>query len=184
MQPDTTHRTFTFFAWGMAVFALGASAGVCFFGWHIAQGERAYAAERANAQDQLAREAAAIRTHALVAETTDERAQLTGIFNVDVIHAADLILTAGKAAGVEVQLGNAAPDQSPTGDASVSAIGLSVQAKGTFPQLMHALELFEALPLPSTIGHFDLSLVPDSGATPLWSLNVYLRVFSNTLTTS
>ena len=161
--------------------ALLAVFGVWYFASAIAQGQADRAAGDSAMQESADKQALAVRTHALMADTVQERTQLGALLTVDVVSVANMIEAAGKAAGVTVKLGDAVPENAPAaqGGLSIQAIGFVVEAQGKFPALMRALELFETLPIPSTLTRFDMQKVPDSsGAPSVWHMSAYIRVLT------
>lgn len=162
----------------MLVLALLAWAGVGYFAWTISADEARRITDIQTAQQSALRHDVAIRLHALVQDTAADRAQLETLLTTDIVSAVELIEGAGKAAGINAQLGNAAPESAPTTpNLSVDAVGFVVAGEGTFPKLMHALWLFETLPLPSSIRRFDLEHLPDAGTS--WTMNTSIRLLTS-----
>lgn len=170
----------SYLAWVALGAALVAWVGVAFFAWTIMQHESEYAARREAAQQAVVREDARVRARALAQDTESARTHLEELLNVDVVSAVDVIETAGKAAKVAMELGGAESETNFSQPQSgiVKAVGFGVSGQGTFPSLMHAIELFETLPLPSTLERFDLQYTPGGGKTPSWHLDARVRVLT------
>ncbi len=151
---------------------------VGYFAWTISADEVRRTEAIQTAQQTALRHDVAVRLHALVQDTAGDRARLDALLATDVVSAVELIEGAGKAAGISAQLGNAAPESAPTvPNLSVDAVGFVVAGEGTFAELMHALQLFETLSLPSSIRRFDLEHLPDAGAT--WTMNTSVSLLTS-----
>ena len=175
----------THLAWLLFPMALLAWAAVGLFAWTIQSDEIDRALQVQTTQESEDREATAIRIHSIARDTVEERTQLDKIFRTDVVSIVDLIETTGTAAGVKVTVRNVIPESAPPTQAAASAgivaTGFVIEAQGKFSTLMHVLQLFETLPIPSTLGRLDIEYVPDSGGSGLssaWRLNAYIRVLT------
>jgi hypothetical protein len=177
-------KKYAYMQWFALCLALLAWVGVWFFAQAIAQDESDRAAAVAAAQESSAQTDSSVRMHALTQDTAQERAQLDALLNVDVVSAANMIEAAGTAAGAAVTLGDAVPENAPTsapGGSAIQAVGFIVDAQGTFPALMRAAELFETLPIPSTLTQLDIQQVPNpagAGASNQWHMSAYIRVLT------
>lgn len=162
----------------MFVLAIFAWAGVGYFAWTISTDEARRITDIQTAQQSALRHDVAVRLRALVQDTASDRAQLETLLTTDLVSAVERIESVGKAAGVTTELGNAAPEAAPTTpNLSVDAVGFVVASEGTFPKLIHALQLFETLPVPSSVRRFDLEHLPDAGTK--WTMNTSIRLLTN-----
>ena len=173
-------RYISYLAWMLTLLALFSFAAVAYFAWTIA-GEHASRGTRlSSAQESALRGAAASRAHALIADTEAERRTLDEFFRADVISVASLIRNAGASAGVKTEVSNALPEALPPGAVAsglpLNAIGFVVHTEGSFASLMRALKLFETLPVPVTLGRFDVEQTPSGDS---WHMSVYLRVLTS-----
>ena len=158
-------------------------AAVVYFAWTIRSDEIARAASIQNIQESSVKGASAVRMHALAEETTKERAQLEELLKGDVVSIANMIEAVGKTVGVEMKLGAAQQESAPTSDANVriNAVGFVVEAQGKFSALMRAAQMFETLPIPSSIIRLDIERTPNSArgsAAASWHMNAYIRVLT------
>lgn len=172
----------SYLAWGCLFLALMAWGGVWLFADYIGREEERHLTLLAEIQQSSARQGSQTRTHALAKETKQERSSLADIFKTDVVSVANLLTATGKLAGVKMKLSGALPEVAPEvapGGQSLQAVGFVVQADGTFAALMRAAQLFEALPIPSSLTRLDLQYIPGSGSSGgTWHMNAYLFVFT------
>ena len=170
----------------MLVAAL-ALAGVVYFASIVLGEKSSYAARVGSADQALAQAAAQARMHALVQDSVPERTRLEGLLGVGLLTAADAVEFAGKSAGVKLEVSDAAPEGTivfPGKSAPLYAVGFVVGADGTFSALIRALELLQALPLPTTLESLDISRTPigtgaDVARVP-WHLNARVRLLTST----
>ncbi|MDO8514407.1 MAG: hypothetical protein Q7S50_02590 [bacterium] len=158
-------------------------AAVGYFAWTIHSDEIARTVYVEDIQQSSMKDASAVRAHALAEETVKERTQLDELLKVDVVSIANMIESVGKAVGVEMKLGAAQPENAPASDTSIriNAVGFVVEAQGKFSALMRAVQLFETLPVPSSVLRIDIERTPSSGsgsALAPWHMNVYIRVLT------
>ncbi len=115
--------------------------------------------------------------HNLAPSTADNTANLNSLLNVDVLGIASDIEDAGKASGAATVIG-AASSQSVkvSGATDLHTLEFIVTASGTFSQVMRAAQLFESLPLASTIEELDFS--HQSSGTPAWQLSARIKVLT------
>lgn len=165
--------------WFMLALAGAAWAGVGFLGWMIVRDRAALVEERQTAQEQSLQYEAAARVRAVAQGTMQERARLESMLNVGVVSAADMIEAAGKASGVRITLGGATPENTLAKIPGISAqgIGFAVDGEGSFPALVRALQLFEALPLPSTLRRYELER-SDSSSGGKWTMHAYITMLT------
>ncbi len=160
-----------FLAWGI----------VGYFAWTINSDENKRAADARDAQLTAVKNAQSVRTHALVVDAAPDNAKLKELLNVDVVSASYMIEGVGRAAGVKMRLSDAQPEgEVGTDILPLRAVGFVVTADGKFPELLHAVRLFESLPIPSSVTRLDIERAPKSPGTPsgLWHLNVHIRVIT------
>jgi len=184
-------RRISFIAWFVLTLGVLAWVGVYYFADTISQEKGERAGILANAQQSSTLQAAAARTHSLVAGTVSERQALSGLFPTDVTSIAGAIAEAGKSAGVALQLSNAMPEASgaanSSGPSPVNAVDFDVEGQGSFASLMRALALLEALPIPTSIQRLDIGNTPSAdGTTPtsLWHMSVSIRALTTALVSS
>ncbi len=176
--------TITYIAWPLLGMAILAWSAVGVFAWTIAGDESDRAFNIQNVEEAESKEATAVRLHAIARDTAANRLQLDTILHADVVSVVDMIEAVGKASGVKVMLSDAVPEKAPSsqaaGGSAVMTVGFVVKASGKFSSLMHAIRLFETLPLPSTVVRLDIgranSASPDSAGS--WNMNVYIRVLT------
>ncbi len=158
-------------AWGL----------VGYFAWTINMDEGNRLANARDAQMATIANAHAVRTHALALDTVEEGKQLKELLDVDVVSAAYMIEGVGKEAGVTVKLGDAVPEGVAPSDAlAPKTVGFVVTADGKFAALVRAAQLFETLPIPSSVTRVDIERAPRSSGdtSSLWHMNVYIRVLT------
>jgi hypothetical protein len=174
-------RFSSFMAWPLLLIAVFAWSGVLYFTYAIDALEASYATTVQDEHQSSVQQQSIVRMHALVQETSDERARLDAILNIDVPAIANLLKSVGSA-GVPVKLSGALPEIAPPAAArgpEVSAVGFALEADGSFSALMHTLQLLEDLPLASTVSRVDIQRVGDpNGKTTSWHMNVYVKVLT------
>jgi hypothetical protein len=148
---------------------------------------------RLNSQTQLLSRAAvknaqqqnAVETTALAADTAAERASLDGEVATDVVGIANQIQNAGKAAGVTTDIGSASTNGATNMTSSTTELVFVVQSAGTFAQVWRAAQLFETLPLPSSVQELDFSQSPsDAGKSSIWQLTAHIEVLTSSQVSS
>ncbi len=120
------------------------------------------------------------RVEALAENTKENREQLKALAGADVVSIIDIIDAAGKSAGIEARVSDAAvagtQELEKNGD-TLRAVVFNVQGAGTFAQVMHAAQLYEKLPLLSTIDQLDIEKVQSTDPkAPPWRINARIRV--------
>jgi hypothetical protein len=174
----------TSFAWPLLIFAVLAWAAVGIFAWTILSDEADRVVRVQNAQEAEQKEASAKRLHAIAQDTEFTRGQLDDILDVDVISVVDMIEAAGKAAGVKLVVSSVQPENAPPlqgrGTSQVIATGFVVEAQGRFASLMHAVQLFETLPVPAKVGRLDIERIQvgDTGTSDMWRLNAQIHMLT------
>ncbi|KKW19286.1 MAG: hypothetical protein UY63_C0017G0063 [Parcubacteria group bacterium GW2011_GWA2_51_10] len=180
-------RVATMSSWIAVSCAVGALAAVVLFAFYtrVQHAARSEALERAQAETVT--EESSMVFQALARDTKDLRKQLDDMTRVDVLDAAGLIESVGDAAGVAIKI-NAASlepvDGEESEDAELRAVSFLVEAEGSFAALMRTAELFETLPLPSSVQNLELeralSLNESAGKTvALWRLTARISVFTS-----
>jgi len=156
--------------------------------WHV---HRTILAQRIEhqallaAQEQMNREkAVASALRSTVNETVHTRERLDRYAHTDVVSTASAIEAAGKAAGASARVIDVSqvPDRD-SGLASATgahSIGYTVDARGSFQQLMTLLQLLEVLPAPAVIDQFSLARNLEPGAkSGSWRMNLRLRLVTS-----
>ena len=170
-----------YIAWILLLGAFGALAGVGYFAHAIGE-ESATRADQLRRQDaQAAKDAADIRVRALAKDSEADRGRLSDMLDIGILEIVDILEVAGKAAGVKLHLSDALPENSARGGNSgdLRAVGFQLQADGTFPSIMRAVQLFESLPVLASIQRLDISHTESSEAGGQWHLSAYIRVLTS-----
>ncbi len=121
------------------------------------------------------------KVEALADSTKEKRDQLAALAGADVVSIIDVIDAAGKTAGIDAKVSDASVAGSQqlgkNGD-TLRGVAFNVQGTGTFTQIMHAAQLYERLPLLSSIDQFDIEKVPvsDPKQANLWHITARIRV--------
>ena len=173
----------TYIAWlllGVAVLAWTATG---WFSWTISSVEAQRANDIEEAQRSSAQQNTVVRIHALVQDTTAQRAELDQLLTTDVVSAANTLKGIGSAAGVKVTLSGAVPETSsdPTSaNSNIQVVGFSLQADGTFAALMRVEQLLETLPLASSVDRVDLQRTPSQAGAQsgTWHMEAFVRVLT------
>ena len=148
---------------------------------------------RLNARSQLLSSAAvknaqqenAVEITALAADTASQRTALDGEVGADVVGIANLIQSASKSAGVTTVIGSASTNGAPDQAASTTDLVFVVQSTGTFAQVWRAAQLFETLPLPSSVEELDFTQSPaDAGKTSVWQLTAHIEALTSSQVSS
>ncbi len=168
-------RTTKYVAWLMLALAIAAWAGVGLLEWAIVRDRTAFAEGRLAAREQALQYETAARTHAMVQGTERERARLESMAQVGVVGAADIIEEAGKISGVRITIGGATPENAlvKAPGIPVQGVGFAVNGEGNFSTLVRALQLFEALPLPSVVRRYELER-SGSSSKSAWIMRAYI----------
>jgi hypothetical protein len=174
-------NTVKIISWIMLVIALASWAGVGYAAHVI----KATAIKRANdtklAQTKANQAVLNQKVEALAESTKEKRDQLSAIAGADVVSIIDVIDAAGKTAGIEARVSDASvagqQQLGKTGD-TLRGVAFNVQGTGTFVQVMHAAELYEKLPILSSIDSIDIEKVQgsDPKTANLWHISARIRV--------
>jgi hypothetical protein len=132
-----------------------------------------------SANEQSAQQGNAIELHALVTDTATERAALDTSVDTDVVGIANQIEAAGKAAGTQTTIGSASVVGPAGVQSGVNELEFVVQSTGSFQEVWRAAQLYQTLPLPSTVSELDLEEIPDGGKTVLWQLTADIDVLTS-----
>ena len=122
--------------------------------------------------------------HSLVTDTAPKRAKLDALANVDPASLADTINSAGKAAGINIQISSASQGTVLSADGKTTSQALTFLAttQGSYAAVMYALQLLETLPLPSTIQTIQMMRSPSvpgaPAADPTWQMNAQIRILT------
>ena len=122
------------------------------------------------------------KVEALSEVTAEKRTQLTTLAGADVVSIIDIIDAAGKSAGVVAKVSDASVAGTvavgKNGD-TLRAVVFSVQGDGTITQVMHAAQLYERLPLLSSIEQIDIAKNQSSDSkAPPWHITVSIKVLT------
>ncbi len=120
------------------------------------------------------------RVQTLAENTKESRDQLAAIAGSDVVGVIDVIDAAGKRAGLNAKVSDAAvggtQQLGKNGD-TLRAVVFNVQGEGSFAQVMHAAALYEKLPLLSSIDQMDIEKIQTTDPkAPAWRIAVRIRV--------
>jgi len=171
-----------YFSWFLLLLALLAFGAVVYEAGEIriAATERASAASQA--EQQLDRSAHSQRVSAIAADTKKERDQLDAFAHLDIVRSVQLLEGAGRGAGVNatVTSANAEGDSIDLpGGEQLQTVVFSVVGEGSFANVMHAVELYEHLPLASEVLQLDIERA--SGAKEqkaAWRMTIRIRVLT------
>lgn len=182
-------------AWTLLFVALFAWIGVGYLAWEVnnmsVEREANIIAQK-NASDAVS---AATWIYTIAADTQTERTQLDGFIAVDPVAVVKSLTTAAKSIGVVVAITSAGPEEETVGasNSAPHAFGFITDSQGTFPSLMHAVDLFEALPAPSSIQQLELvRVVPLNSVASTstkttneqWHMSTHMRVLTSSLLSS
>lgn len=172
-------HTHTYLGWLLLAAATLSWCGVVYFALGIRDARSALETQIQLDQQSFVERNSAVRTHAIVADTTEERDRLDAFVAPEVSTIAAALRAVGKTGGVTISLGSATPENVPgaSDQSSIQAVGFSLQADGTFSALMRTIQLIESLPLASHIDRFDLQRGPDA-TSARWHMNVYIRILT------
>ena len=175
----------TAWAWALLLLAVGSWALV---GWSIQTIDGMAAAQQSVLDasiDQQTRDTASVRLRALIADTAESRVRLAEYTRVDIVDAAKRIEAAGQPVHVDLHVRDASLEtqQGAARNKSVQIFGFSVEADGTFNQLMNTITLLQSLPFPVQIVQFDLTGAPfeptkPTPKNPQWHLTMRIRIFT------
>ena len=178
----------TFFKTSWAWLLLGVAIAVWVGGGWWAYQIDALVSEReaaiTKAAEEQAKDVAALRTRALIAETAEDRARLATLSKIDVVEAAKQIESAGMPASVKFHVRDASLEAVPNKQSTpLQPVAFSVDAEGTFVQLIRAIALLRSLPFPVQITQIDLSTNPIDPAkkvagAPQWHVSLRLRLLT------
>ncbi len=165
----------TYLTWPLFSLALLAWTGVALFAWTIRSDEADHMLRAQTLQEYESKETTAMRLHSIAQDTKEERAKLESIVRMDVVSIVNLIESTGKAAGVNVTVSNVIPE----GEAGsgLVATGFVIEARGRFSTLMRVVQLFESIPISSTIGRLDIEYIPNQDVRA-WGMSAYIRVLT------
>jgi len=150
--------------------AIAALSGFGFLVWMLDRDRVAYAEAVIRAEEESLRGESAARLRSTIQGSEEERAALENVLQITILDAVETIESAGKQAGASsVTIGEATPISStPNG---ISRVSVVVNAEGTFPALMRAVQVYESLPMPSKLEQFEITK-----ADKIWRLTARIRV--------
>lgn len=173
----------TYISWLLVLLASLAWGGVFFLSQYIMQQHDALASILIQAQDASARSATDLKMHAFARDTKASREALDSATRVDLLAAAHLLEQAGSDAHVPVHIGTVTSD--PARGRKMIPVVLSLEASGTFAELMRLMSLLGTLPVASTLETASLarSASTDPHDAP-WILSTRIRILTAVTDTS
>lgn len=153
-----------YFSWWALIAAVLVWIFVGLFAWTIHAEKEARMSRDYDSEYVSATQDASLRLRALARDTRVERALLDQLAETDVTQIIDTIESAGRDAGVALEIGQAL--SAPSGDAPSPAktVSLFVSAEGTFSAVMRATRLLASLPIPSLIEEIQFEHTASSGS--------------------
>jgi hypothetical protein len=133
----------------------------------------------ASAVQSAQNEASASKLHSLMHDTEAQRAKLTALTDLDIGPVVDKIEAAGLSAGVTTKLQSAQQIGGAEGSNLLKTVEFRVASEGKFDQIMHALRLFETLPIPSSVDLVDIVHSNTDAGAGTWHLNATIRVLTS-----
>ena len=176
--------TTTSASWVMLLAAIVLWAAVGYFAWMIYTQEFFREVQMADQEQESRRSAAAVRLHAFVRETNEERIRLDDAARVEIVEMLESIEGVGRDANVPIKIGQAVSTPSPDPRSNVRSFGFIVEAEGSFAKVVRAAALFESLPKPSFVDELQFEMLPLSAsgskksAGNVWHLVVRIRFIS------
>ena len=129
---------------------------------------------------QNVQQESAIEVTALTTDTAGQRAALDQEVGADVVGIANVIQDAGKSSGATTVIGSATAAGPPSAASGVSQLNFVVQSNGTFDQVWRAAQLFEDLPLASSVQELDFQEFPGTnGKGGAWQLTAHIEVLTS-----
>lgn len=169
-------------SWVALLAALIAWWGVVVLAGSISDEETARSMSQSSTGETAAQQEAALHLHTLALDTASERSQLNALVPTDIVGIVNSINAVGPAANVKTQIGSASAQPLPTGaPQGLSAIEFTVQSDGTFAATMRAAQMFETLPLPSSVDELDFEHIPSSdpkSPSSPWQLTVRILILT------
>jgi hypothetical protein len=169
-------------SWILLVFAIASCAGV----GYAAQMIRATALQRSNdtqlAMTKANQSAMNQKVQALAEVTKEKREELALLAAADVVTVIDTIDAAGRSAGIEAKVSDASVAGTlPLGKSgdTLRAVMFSVQGDGSMAQVMHAAQLYERLPLLSSVDQIEIVRNNTSDPKqPAWHITARIKVLT------
>ena len=172
----------TFTAWILLLIAMSAWAAVGFGAYMMIQVADNRASDVQQALTQANQRAINERINTLAQNTSEDRATLATMLATELVTIIDTIEATGKAAGVESKVSDASLSGTTNipGGEPVRSVVFSVQSAGTFTQIMHAAQLYEEMPLLSSVEQIELQRLSttDPKARP-WVMTVRIKVLTS-----
>ncbi len=168
-------------SWILLAVALLAWAAVGYAAYAMVQTAEARASDAKLALTKANQIALNQRVQSLAATTDGERTRLNAILGVDLVTMINTIEAAGNSAGVQSKVSDAALSgtQPVQNGEPVRGVVFSVQASGSYAQVMRAAKLYEALPLLSTVDQMEIERVQSGESkTAVWNMLVRIRVLT------
>lgn len=163
------------------VVALAAWVGLWFLFSDVSARLSARAEALSSAGVQSEQQQKSVELKAIIADTAQARTQLDAAVSTDVVGIAGDITAAGTAAGVQTTIGSATVVSSADlpAQADVNELTFVVQATGSFQQVWRAAQLFQTLPLPSSVSELDFEQLPSDGKASQWQLTATINVLTS-----
>ncbi len=168
-------------SWVLVAAAIALWCAVGYAGYMMISVADARASDMRAALTKANQEALNQRVKSLAASTEPERAQLEVMLKTDLVTIINTLEQAGKSAGVQAKVSDAslAGTQAIQNGDPIRAVIFSIQASGNYAQIMHAAQLYESLPLLSTVEQIEIErLQSESSKTAVWNMLVRIRVFT------
>lgn len=125
-----------------------------------------------------------LRIHALARDTNTERAKLDDLARVDLTEMLESIEQVGRDAGISVEIGQAVYTPNSKFGSNVRSVLFVVEGKGSFSKVIHAVALFESLPVPSFVEEMEFEMIPEGvsgskkSSAGVWNLVMRIRFIS------
>lgn len=170
-------------AYGSLALALIVWAALLGGSFHLMSSAQERAQAAATLQADAAKRAYTARLAALAQDTSTQRAALESLVQPDVVTIVNGIEAAGKKAGTDAQVTSALADGTATdlpGGGKIQGVAFVVEAHGSYASMARLAQVYEKLPLASTVESVDLEKAVALGATSAsWHLTIRIRVFTS-----
>ena len=159
------------FTWAAFAIAIIEWSGVAYFARLIMEMQREDVASIAGMTVENDKRVADAYLHSTLQNTKEQREALDALIETDIVSIVNMLDRVGREVGTTVKINSTQPESSTSG--SIRALVFTIYTEGTFTQIERATELFETLPIPSTVRQFEMTHDPDG-----WSLNAQVRVLT------
>jgi hypothetical protein len=149
---------------------------VAYFDMTISQMQHDFKENVAVSSRRSAQQDSAEHLHTLLTQTLGQRQALDALVNTDIVSIVNAIDGVGSASGVTIQIQSTSPESTPPKSPKpiASTLAINIQTSGTFDQVMRAIKLLAALPIPTEIEQFDLN-----AGSGLWSAIIRVRIYTD-----